>query len=263
MAEPTTTEPATQFRSMDLEAYLAEGGKLTVPENAPARYRAELMRLMATFVDSEMAGAAGFADVVNEAPGIEARIAASRIVLEKHAHAARVLKIMSEFGADARRYAQSHPWAARLPREADIGASRHGEDMRLAVFHYPLAGWVDAVTMNVLMGRATTIQLDELVAVSYQPLAEAFRAILPVETRHAELGEEGLARIVAGGGGPEAQDSIDYWTPRVAASFGTGVSGRFETHERFGLRHRPNAELLARWRDEAATRLAPLGLTLP
>ncbi|WP_349369687.1 Phenylacetic acid catabolic protein [Salinarimonas sp.] len=266
MTEPTPTEPTaepTQFRAMDLEAYIAEGGKLTAPENAPSRYRAELMRLMATFVDSEMAGAAGFADVINEAPGIEARIAAARIVLEKHAHAAKVLAIMSAFGADAGRYAQSHPWTARLPREADIGASRHGEDMRLNVFHYPLAGWVDAVVMNVLMGRATVIQLEELAHLSYQPLAEAFRAILPVERRHAELGEEGLRRIVETGGGAAAQDSVDYWTPRVAASFGTGASGRFETHRRFGLRGTPNAELLARWRADATTRLAALGLTLP
>lgn len=265
MTEPRSTPDAdeTQFRSMDLEAYIAEGGKLTVPENAPARYRAELMRLMATFVDSEMAGAAGFADVINEAPGIEARIAAARIVLEKHAHAARVLAIMSDFGADAGRYAQSHPWTARLPREADIGAARHGEDMRLNVFHYPLAGWTDAVVMNVLMGRATVIQLDELVHLSYQPLAEAFRAILPVERRHAELGEEGLRRIVEAGGGAAAQDAVDYWAPRVAASFGADMSSRFDTHKRFGLRRTPNAELRARWRADAAARLAPLGLTLP
>ncbi|MFN3145738.1 MAG: hypothetical protein ACE368_11030 [Paracoccaceae bacterium] len=58
--------------------------------------------------------------------------------------------------------------------------------MRLSVFHYPLKGWTDAVAMNMLMGRAVTIQLEELARVSYQPLAEAFRAILPVERRHAE-----------------------------------------------------------------------------
>ena len=30
-----------------LSSYLAGGGKLSAPENAPARYRGELMRLMA------------------------------------------------------------------------------------------------------------------------------------------------------------------------------------------------------------------------
>lgn len=258
MTDPT--DPAAD--PMDLAAYIAEGGKLTAPENAPPRYRAELLRLMATFVDSEMAGAAGFADVVNEAPGIEARIAASRIVLEKHAHAARVLRLMAGFGADASRYAESHPWTARLPREADIGAARHGEDMRLNVFHYPLEGWVDAVAMNVLMGRATVIQLEEFAEGSYQPLAEALREILPRETRHAGLGEEGLRRIVERGGRDEAQASIAYWTPRVAASFGTGESRRLDLLRRFGLRRRSNETLLARWREDVGARLAPLDLTL-
>ena len=78
---------------MPIEDYLAQGGVLTSPANAPARYRGELLRLMATFVDSELAGSAGFADTINEAPGINARIAAARIVLEKTDHAERVLEI--------------------------------------------------------------------------------------------------------------------------------------------------------------------------
>jgi 1,2-phenylacetyl-CoA epoxidase catalytic subunit len=248
--------------TMDIADYLAEGGKLSAPENAPPRYRAELLRLMATFVDSELAGASGFAEVINTAPGLEARIAAARITAEKFAHAGQVLKIMAEFGADADRYADHHPWTARLPRDADIGAARHGGDMRLNVFHYPLQGWIDAVAMNLLMGRATVIQLGEFAQGSYQPLAEAFQAILPAETRHAELGEAGLRRIVARGGGAAAQASIGYWAPRVAASFGTADSRRFEALRRFGLRHTPNAELLARWRADVGARLAALGLTL-
>ena len=62
--------------------------------------------------------------------------------------------LMGDFGADEGRYAVHHPWADRLPRDADIGQARHGGDMRLAVFHYPLEGWIDAVVMNVLQGLA-------------------------------------------------------------------------------------------------------------
>ena len=85
---------------MSIESYLAAGGVLTNPTNVPPRYRAELMKLMATFVDSELAGAAGFADIINQGPGIKERIAALKIVLEKTDNADRVLKIMGEFGAD-------------------------------------------------------------------------------------------------------------------------------------------------------------------
>ena len=253
-----------QDSAMSIEDYLERGGVLTSPFNVSPRYRGELMRLMASFVDSALAGSAGFADVINAAPGIKERIAAARIVLEKTDHAERVLEIMGSFGADTTRYASHHPWAARLAREADIGASRHGGDMRLSVFHYPLAGWTDAVVMNVLMGTAVTIQLGELARVSYQPLAEAFRAIAPRERRHAELGIEGLRKVLADPESrPEVEASLAYWYPRVALSFGAAGSARFAALRRFGLRHSPNEELLAAWHAELDALLPELGLARP
>ena len=247
--------------TMPLEDYLAQGGLLTSPANAPARYRGELLRLMATFVDSELAGSAGFADTINAAPGITARIAAARITLEKCDHAERVLKLMAEFGADVGRYAVHHPWADRLPRDATLGQARHGGDMRLAVFHYPLHGWTDAVTMNVLQGLATDVTLSELAHVSYAPLAETFRAIAPRERRHTELGVAGLAAIVATEAGrAAARAALAYWRPKVADSFGAANSARFATLKRFGLRHRPNEALLADWTALVARTLTPMGL---
>jgi 1,2-phenylacetyl-CoA epoxidase catalytic subunit len=242
----------------ELIDYVMQGGRLTAPGNVTPRYRAELMRLMASFVDSELAGAAGFADCINDGPGIAERIAASRIVLEKLDSADKVLRIMAEFGADTGRYVGQHPWAARLPREADIGTRRQAGDMRLNVLHYPIRGWADAVAMNVLMGWATVITLRDYAYASYQPLAEAMRAILPVEIRHAETGEAGLRALAADKAALQA--SVDYWYPRVAASFGTAGSPRVETLRRYGLRHSPNEDLLARWRDSMAATLGELGL---
>jgi ring-1,2-phenylacetyl-CoA epoxidase subunit PaaA len=247
--------------TMPIEDYLAQGGVLTSPANVPARYRGELLRLMATFVDSELAASAGFADTINDAPGITARIAAARITLEKADHAERVLKLMGEFGADEGRYAVHHPWAARLSRDAALGQARHGGDMRLAVFHYPLQGWTDAVVMNVLQGLATGVTLDELSHVSYAPLAEVFRVIAPRERRHTELGTAGLVTIAATEEGrASAKAAIAYWQPKVADSFGIPNSTRFETLRRFGLRHRPNEALLDHWTAEVARTLTPLDL---
>ncbi|PTW99584.1 Phenylacetic acid catabolic protein [Pararhodobacter aggregans] len=238
---------------MSIEDYLAHGGKLTSPGNVPARYRGELLRLMASFVDSELAASAGFADSINDAPGIKSRIAAAKITLEKADHAERVLRLMAEFGVDTDRYEGVHPWADRLPRDADIGATRRDGDMRLSVFHYPLQGWIDAVVMNVLQGLAAKVQLTELSQVSYQPLAEVFRAIAPVEARHAELGIEGLTQITrTEGGRAAAEASLAYWLPRVAAGFGAANSARFERLSRLGLRHRTNAAMLAEWEAEIA-----------
>lgn len=234
----------------DIMGYLARGGKLSAPDNAPPRYRAELLRLMASFVDSELAGAAGFADCINLGPGVKERIAASRIVLEKLDHAETVLKIMGAFGANVARYQNVHPWAARIGRDDDIGLTRRAGDMRLNVFHYPISGWTDSVVLNVLMGTATVIQLGDYAVMSYQPLAEAFRAILPREQRHAELGVEGLDAIGARGGAAqrEISESVDYWFPKVAATFGGANSPRTELLRRFGVRRRTNADLLDEWR---------------
>lgn len=244
---------------MPIEEYLAKGGRLTSPENVPPRYRGEVLRLMAAFVDSELAASAGFADVINDAPGITSRIAAARIVLEKADHAGRVLKVMSDFGANTARYVGAHPWTSRLSRDADIGAARQADDMRLAVFHYPLAGWADAVVMNVLQGAAAVIQLQEYARLSYQPLAEVFRDITPREARHAELGLEGLRQLVALDPGA-VRIALDYWYPRVALGFGPKESTRFELHQRFGLRHRTNEDMRAEWTATIKAHLAEHGL---
>src|SRR5699024_4386454 len=238
----TSDGPAAD--NMSIEDYLAQGGKLTSPDNPPPRYRAELLRMMSSFVDSELAGSAGFASSINWAPGIKERIAASRTVLEKAAHAERVLDLMGDFGTDKTRYNELHDWAARAERNARIDPQRQGGDMRLSVFHYPFEDWADAVVMNVLMGLATAQQLQELSQCSYAPLAEVMRDVLPRERRHMELGLEGLERVVATGDGRRrAKDCVAYWYPRVAETFGAAGSERFERQARMGQRHTPNEDL--------------------
>ena len=218
---------------------------------------------MASFVDSSLAGSAGFADTINDAPGIRQRIAAARIVLEKTENAGRVLRVMADFGVDTARYAIHHHWASRLTRDAKLHDQRLGSDMRLAVFHYPLAGWVDAVTMNVLMGCVVEVQLEELSGMSYAPLAEAFRVILPIERRHGELGLNGLRQIrLSADGHRQVEEAINYWMPRVAASFGQANSPRFALLRQFGLRRQPNEALLAAAVARVRDRLAPLDLLI-
>ncbi|MBF9029446.1 phenylacetic acid catabolic [Rhodobacterales bacterium HKCCE3408] len=242
--------------TMPLEDYLAEGGVLTNPTNVPPRYRAELLKIMAIFVDSTLAGAAGFADTINDGPGIKERIAAAKIVMEKTDNADRVLRLMGEFGADTSRYATEHPWAARLDRDAPLGTGPGEHDMRLPVFNYPLRGWTDAVVMNLIQGSAACVQVGELSRISYQPLAEAFRAIAPVEAAHLRLAEEGIPRL-----DPQAATrAIAYWWPRVRAGFGEDRPERFDALKDMGLRHRPNSELVDAWEHDCARRLKALGL---
>ena len=249
---------------MTIENYLAKGGVLTSPENVPSRYRGELMRLMATFVDSELAGAAGFADLINFAPGLTERIASARIVLEKNEHAEWILSIMEEFGADTSRYVNRHPWTARISRDSDIGATRTDSDMRLAVFNYPFKGWDDAVVMNVLMGYAVSIQMTELISISYQPLAEQFRAIALREEHHTKLAKDGLANLLADNKKQIfIQNSIDYWWPRVGESFGKSDSNRAKKLISYGLRKNSNAVLKKQWVTKTSKLLKKYGLKVP
>jgi 1,2-phenylacetyl-CoA epoxidase catalytic subunit len=249
---------------LGLVDYLAGGGKLTSPDNANARYRGEIMRLMAVFVDSEMAGASGFAQCINFGPGLKDRMIATRIVLEKFGHAERVLKIMEEFGANTSRYVEHHPWADRLDRDANLGTKRIEGDMRLNVFHYPITDWCDAVTMNTLMGCATVAYLKEVSGCSYQPLGDAFSEILSVEARHARLGEAGLRQLLDEGyDRTAAQASVDYWYPRVASSFGRASSDHSDAYRRYGLRQRSNEQLLALWDADARRILIGLDLEVP
>ncbi|SMX43073.1 Phenylacetic acid catabolic protein [Maliponia aquimaris] len=248
---------------MNIADYLEQGGKLTNPANVPPRYRAELMKMMSSFVDSELAGAAGFADVINAGPGIKERIAAAKIVLEKTDHADKVLRLMGEFGANTDRYANAHPWTDRLPRDTAPGNPRSAHDMRLSVFNYPLAGWTDAVVMNLTMGHAVCVQLEDMAQGSYQPLAEALREVLPAERRHTELAEEGLARLIAQGQGAQIAQALAYWRPRVAVIFGDPSQDRMAQLRAWGLRHASAAEMRGTWETRLDAALARLGLTEP
>jgi len=247
-----------------LVSFVAGGGRLSAPDNVTPRYRAELMRLMSIFVDSEMAGASGFADCINLAPGLRERITATHIVLQKFDHARQVLELMEQFGANMDQYVGAHPWASRLDRSVNLGTRRVDGDMRLNVFHSPINGWVDAVVMNCLMGQATVVQLDELTRGSYQPLADTLAGILPVERRHAELGEEGLrVALDRGHDKTDAQASVNYWYPRVADSFGSSTSDHFAQHRKYGLRQRGREELVAQWQGIVHPMLSRFGLSIP
>ena len=61
---------------MTIDSYLSQGGVLSNPSNVPPRYRAELLKLMAIFVDSELAGPR--ASPTSSTPGRGSRNASRR-----------------------------------------------------------------------------------------------------------------------------------------------------------------------------------------
>ncbi|MBL8490691.1 MAG: phenylacetate-CoA oxygenase subunit PaaI [Rhodocyclaceae bacterium] len=250
-----------QKQDKDLAARIAGGAKLAAGDALTPGYRAELMRLMVVLADSELAGAAGFCPYVNRGPGLRERIVAAKIVAEKYVHAELVLDLLKAFGVEPQLYVRSHAWDSRLDRNVDLGTRRIGGDKRLNVFHYPLEGWEDAVTFNMLMGMATAVQLAEMQDCSYTPLAGAIATLLSREREHAALGEAGVKQAIERTGSRSAtQTAVDYWLPRVAATFGREDSAHADVYIQYGLRRRGNADMLADWRDQTEAALKRLGL---
>ena len=252
---------------------IAAGNRIDAPssnglhcagEPVPADYRNELMRLVVVFVDSELAGAAGFCPFINRGPGVRERIVAAKIVTEKYVHAEMGIRLLEPFGVNPVLYVRSHAWDSRLDRHIDLGTRRIGGDKRLNVFHYPLEGWEDAVVFNMLMGAATAIQLAEMTQCSYAPLATAIAQILPREQEHAQLGESGVRLAIEQSGSPAAvQAAVNYWHPRVAATFGRVDSDHAATYIQYGLRRRSSADMLGDWQKQSAAALRRLNLAIP
>lgn len=252
---------------------IAAGHRINAPQGdvlhcgggpVPTSYRSELMRLIVVFADSELAGAAGFCPFINRGPGVRERIIAAKIVTEKYVHAEMALKLLEPFGVNSSLYVRSHAWDSRLDRQIDLGTRRIGGDKRLNVFHYPLEGWEDAIVFNLLMGQATAVQLGEMPKSSYLPLAEAIALILPREREHAQLGETGVKRAIERSGSAAAvQAAVNYWHPRVAATFGRVDSDHAATYIRYGLRRRSSAAMLGDWLAQSAAALKRLGIAIP
>ena len=59
------------------------------------------------------------------------------------------------------------------------------------------------------------------------------------------------------------QASASYWWPRVRASFGASASPRFDALQSLGLRHEPNARMIAAWETRASDALSALNLSVP
>lgn len=244
--------------------HIAGGGRIGTVEDMSPSYRGEIVRVMSVLVDSWLAAAAGFADTINRAPGLAERQAMVRIVGEKFSHAGAVLELLRPFGVVPDLYLRTHPWAARIGRDIDLGLRRIPGDKRLNVFHYPLQSWHDSLLVNWLVGASLSIQLRDLAGNSYAPLAQAIGGMAEAEENLAALSEPLLAAAIQHDGrSTPAQAALDYWYSRAAATFGHRDSDRFNTYRRYGLRRESNEILLGRWRTLIDPRLVALGLVVP
>ncbi|MCB2099813.1 MAG: phenylacetate-CoA oxygenase subunit PaaI [Rhodobacterales bacterium] len=242
---------------------IKEGRRIGADDALSPAYRGEIVRLMTIFVDTELAWAAGYADMINQAPGMRERVVAAHIVAEKLDHAQRVMDLLEGFGVKPELYVRSHAWTARLDRNVDLGTRQVGDDKRLNVLYYPMEGWTDSVVMNGLFGAATVIHLNEVATCSYAPLADVMAGILEREKEHAAAAVKGMVQAAERAGTAAAQASVAYWFPRIAATFGRLDSKRYAQYRDLGLRQGTNADLLTQWENDVAPILSECGLVRP
>ena len=120
------------------------------PANAPPRYRGELMRLMAIFVDSELAGCRRLRRLHQPRPRRHASASPPPGSCSRRPTMPSViLRLMEQFGADdgalRQRPSLGRPPATATPISAPAGRGRHAP-RRLPL---PDHGWIDAVVLNV------------------------------------------------------------------------------------------------------------------
>ena len=117
---------------------------------------------------------------------------------------------------------------------------------------------VEVLTPLVPRARALDDSHADLRMAVLNELAEALREIAPVEAHHAELAEEGLARLIGDGQGARIKSSLAYWHPRVSAIFGDASPERMAQLAAWGLRRTPGAEMRREWEARVTAALARL-----
>ena len=240
---------------------ITEGKQVTADQEISPKYRELITGLLLQLADSELAGAAGYGQLLNLGPTLACRIELSSIVNDKFCQAQNAYELIKALGLNVEKYFLLHSWDARIQRHAQLGYRRASSDKRLNALMFPLTSWPDLSVFTYLMATMARLQFEEFSTASYEPLAELATASVSLEKRHSEYGLKWLANLVEAER-LEAQVSINYWHERVIKSFGPSESEGNVLHRNFGLKHRTNDELSKLWEREICAELAKLGLNI-
>lgn len=236
--------------------------KINTPQEAQGPYCDVLLSLLSMFVDSQLAAAANFVDVFDFCPSVSDRVTAARVVLEKMDHADQFVQIMKEFGAETDKYMENYSWGARRERGGEAPTQALTRDKRNPVFDYPLLDWKDAMVWSVFVGHASNLQLQDLTKMSYAPAAELFEKITQNETAHNAVALESFHKYASDPANRNAlQTSVDYWWPRVTASFGGKNSHAAKLLCEFGFRQHDNEYFRLKWVEDMSSLMREFGLS--
>lgn len=248
-----------------LLSIIEEGGSVKSFHQGSARYSQLLVDIILQFADSQLAGATGYATIVNSAPTLNDRTGLARIVIEKLEMAQRSYALLqNHHGMDVEQYVRSHGWEARVMRGARLALRRPVTDRRWHALMFPLEGWLDMTVFAYLMSSMTCLMLENFLSCSFSPLCQLATECLPVEQCHQSFGQQQLRNALRDArNGTAIQASLDYWFNRVAACFDSDNSARNLLCKKFALKECTNCELRRQWSEAVIGSCEGLSLKRP
>lgn len=248
----------------DILAKIASGEKIGSLQGSSSKYRELATGILLQYADSEMAGGAGYAGVLSQAPSLNERVRLAAIMYEKLSLAQKTYQLVRETGINIDKYIASHCWESRLERNVFLGYRRASSDKRLNALMYPLQGWSDQAIFTFLMASMACLQLEDFSKSSLYPWSQLALSHLPIERTHKEFGLaciERLSHVESELG--QMQLSIRYWYQKVLACFGSPHSEGNAQYLEFALKCSRNEEIAGRWENDLLSELSVFGIYPP
>lgn len=240
---------------------IASGSTINSLQTSSKLYRELAIGILLQYADSEMAGASAYAQAMNMASSLAARLELSKITNEKLNLAKNTYDLVAETGINVDKYINSHCWEARLQRNNSLGYKRAASDKRVNALMYPIQSFPDLAMFSYLMASMACFQLRDFSKSSFQPWATLAKNHLPVEQSHKDFGIRSIKAMSASSDEmQEVQLSLRYWFDKVQACFGPPASERNKLYIEFGLKCSRNEDLSAEWQNEVSETLSPLGI---
>lgn len=212
-----------------------------------------LLRWTLSLADTKHRFGIRISEWVNGGPALEAAVAASAITQDELGHARSLYAMLKEFpGAPA-----------GIGAENDLQARQAYFCPR--ALHVPWPSWLDVITANVLLDRATNIAVTAGRSSTFGPLKGRMAKILQEEQFHRIFGDSWLAKLARMGGDMHTrlQASLAHFGKMAMAWLGPDDDGDVALLREADILSASPKVLRSRWLDEVIPLLEKYGFAAP
>lgn len=216
-------------------------------KDAPEEYRAAVRKIVRSHAVNELYGAQVFDEpAIALAPTPYAKWLTCRVAMEEYGHHVRFRELGEQMG---------------IPNEEMSPSGKRP----LSIFEFPLTTWEEFCVIKLLADLAEILQVEDLLHCTFHPLRNLARMTMPEERFHAQFGKDFCTELCkTPEGRARVQDAINRYYPMLPAFFGKAGSKNNELFRKYGIKQRPNEEMLADYVARARALVEDdLGLRLP